>query len=54
MFDHEVTEPAWHFDVNAPWLKISPTRAAELISETFENAGELLRPFSDAQLNQAF
>ena len=54
VFDREVSDPAWHFDLNAPLLEISPTRAAELISETFEHAGELLRPFSDAQLNQAF
>ena len=54
VFGHEVTDPAWHFDINAPLLDVSRTRAAELISETFENGGELLRPFNDAELNQAF
>jgi hypothetical protein len=54
VFDHEVTDPAWHFVLDAPDLKVSPARAAEFISETFENSGDLLRRFSDGQLNQAF
>ena len=54
VFDHDVTDPAWHFDINAPYINLAPAAAAQLISEAFENGGELLRPFSDAQLNQGF
>jgi hypothetical protein len=54
VFDHPVTETAWHFDTNAPALVLPPERAAHLIAETFERAAELLRPFTDAQLNQGF
>ena len=54
VFDHEVSDPAWHFTIDAPDLTVTRTRAAELISETFENSGELLQRFSDAQMNQAF
>ena len=54
VFDHPVTDPAWHFSIDSPLLDPGPTRVAELIAETFEEGGELLQPFSDAQLNQAF
>lgn len=54
IFDHPVADPAWHFSVDSPLLDPGPTRVAELIAETFEAAGTLLQPFSDAQLNQAF
>jgi hypothetical protein len=54
VFDHPVTDPAWHFSIDSPSLDPGPTRVAELIAETFEEGGTLLRPFSDAQLNQAF
>lgn len=54
VFDHDVTDPAWHFQIHTPDPKVSPARAAEFISETFERSGDLLRRFSDAQLNQAF
>lgn len=54
LFDHEVTDPAWHFDIDAPYIHLPPAAAAELISETFEKSARLLRPFTDAQLNQGF
>ncbi len=54
VFDHPVTEIAWHFDVAAPELPLTKVRTAELVAETFERSGELLRPFTDAQLNQGF
>ena len=54
VFDHPVTDPAWHFSIDSRFLDPGPTRVAELIAETFEAAGTLLQPFSDAQLNQAF
>ena len=54
LFDHPVTDPAWHFDVDSPYLQVDAERAAELIAETFEASGTLLAPFTDAQLNQGF
>ena len=54
VFDRPVTDPAWHFSIDFPSLDPGPKRVAELVAETFEEGGELLRPFSDAQLNQAF
>jgi len=54
VFDHPVTETAWHFATDAPDLRLPPERAAHLIAETFERGAELLRPFTDAQLNQGF
>jgi hypothetical protein len=54
VFDHPVTDPAWHFDIDAPYQEHTAERTAVLIADTFERSGELLRPFSDAQLNQAF
>lgn len=54
VFAHPVTDPAWHFDIDAPYHELRASRSAELIAETFERAGELLQPFTDAQLNQGF
>jgi hypothetical protein len=54
LFDHPVTEIAWHFDAAAPYLRLPAHHAAALIAEAFERSGDLLRPFTDAQLNQGF
>jgi len=54
VFDHPVADPAWHWDPDAPSWEDSPENIAILITETFEQSGELLAPFSDAQLDQAF
>src|SRR3954471_13062880 len=54
VFDHPVTETAWHFDIDAPYLRLPPERAAQLIAETFERGAELLQPYTDEQLNQGF
>jgi len=54
VFDHPVTETAWHWDVDATYLTLPPAQAATLIAQTFERSAELLRPFTDAQLNQGF
>jgi hypothetical protein len=54
VFDHPVTETAWHFDIDAQDMVLSPEQAALLIAETFERGAELLQPFTDAQLNQGF
>ncbi len=54
LFDRPVEEPAWHFSIDCDDLEPGPARVAELVAETFERGAELLRPFSDAQLNQGF
>jgi len=54
VFDHPVAETAWHFDVDAPYLLMPAAHTATLVAETFERSGELLRRFTDAELNQGF
>jgi hypothetical protein len=54
VFDHPVTEVAWHFEIDAPDLRLPTAQVATLMAETFERSAELLRPFTDAQLNQGF
>lgn len=54
VFDHPVTEPAWHWEDNAPQWEDSPKRNTTFIAEAFERSGELLAAFSDEQLNQGF
>lgn len=54
VFDHPVTDPAWYWSLDAPEWNDSPEHIASLIADTFEQSGELLSRFSDAQLNQAF
>src|SRR5688500_15792399 len=51
-FDHEVTDPQWHFQPGSPHFEGSETDYAVLIEETFRNSGRDLRRFSDAQVNQ--
>jgi len=52
IFDHPVSDPAWYWEIDAPCWEGSPAEVALLIAETFERSGELLAPYSDAQLNQ--
>lgn len=54
LFDHPVTEPKWFWLEEFEYLDPGPTRTAELIAETYERSGELLAPYSDGQLNDAF
>jgi hypothetical protein len=54
VFDHPVAESAWYWEPDAPAWEESPEYIATLIAETFERSGELLAPFTDAQLNQGF
>jgi hypothetical protein len=46
-------EPVWTFDADEYYALLEPERKVELLSETFERSGELLAPYSDAQINQA-
>jgi uncharacterized protein (UPF0147 family) len=54
LFDHPVTDPAWHWSLDAPYIEPGNLRTATLIADTFERAAELLSPYSGAQLNQGF
>jgi hypothetical protein len=54
VFDHPVTDPAWHWAPDAPEWEGPPAQVATHIVETFEDSGRLLARFSDEQLNQAF
>jgi hypothetical protein len=54
VFDHPVTDPAWHWASDAPEWRESSSEVATHIAETFEQSGRLLARFSDEQLNQGF
>ena len=54
VFDHPVTDPAWHWAPDAPEWEGPPAQVATHIAETFEESGRLLARFSDEQLNQGF
>lgn len=54
VFDHPVTDPAWHWVADAPEWEGPPALVATHIAETFGDSGRLLSRFSDEQLNQAF
>lgn len=54
VFDHAVSDPAWHWGEDAPAWEGSAADTAVCVAETFERAGELLARFTDAQLNQGF
>lgn len=52
LFDHPVSEPAWHWDLDAPSFLAEESEIAELIELTFLNSSTDLHRFTDAQLNQ--
>lgn len=52
IFDHPVTNPAWHFDPNSAWWYSSEEESISYLTQLFENNGAILAPYSDAQLNQ--
>jgi len=52
VFDHEVTEPNWFFDVDEPEFRASDRELAELFSITMKNSGRDLCRYSDAQVDQ--
>ena len=54
VFDHPVSEPAWHWESGAPEWGYNAERDIGFITDAFERSGELLKPFSDEQLNQGF
>jgi hypothetical protein len=54
LFDHPVTDPAWYWDINRErWNeRDSSALALNYLTQLFENAGTILAPYSDAQVNQ--
>lgn len=54
VFDHEVKDPQWYFDIDAPEFSASPTEITELLSRTFLHAGKDLSGYTDAQVDQGF
>jgi hypothetical protein len=54
VFDHSVTEPAWHWDSDCDiWYVLNqPALAVEHLTRLFENAATVLGPFTNAQLCQ--
>ena len=54
VFDHPVTQPAWHFGVDAPWWnsEADPRRTVSHLRTLFEGAHQLVGAYTDAQLGQ--
>jgi hypothetical protein len=52
VFDHEVKDPQWYFDADAPEFEASPIEITELIGQTFLRAGKDLIEYTDAKVDQ--
>jgi hypothetical protein len=55
VFDHEDRGhllPEWYWDKDAPLFEATDDEMAELISQTFRNAGKDLTKYNDAQVDQ--
>jgi hypothetical protein len=54
VFDHPVLERAWHWDIDAEWWNeaAKPSVTLAYLTRLFENGGEILAAYSDAQINQ--
>jgi hypothetical protein len=52
VFDHPVTDPAWHWDINAEHWNGPAATIVAYLTQTFERADSVLLPFSDAQVYQ--
>jgi hypothetical protein len=51
LFDHPVTDPPWDQDADCDSAGLVPQLAVAYATRLFENAGELLAPYPDAQVN---
>jgi hypothetical protein len=54
VFDHPVADPAWYWSLDAAIWEDHPEKVVVYIADTFEQSGEMLAHFTDAQLNQGF
>lgn len=52
VFDHPVMDPAWYWDDDADLWDGPPVVTVTYIIRVFENADEIFKPYSDAQVNQ--
>lgn len=53
VFDHPVTDPAWHHVMGADvWGDSTPELIVSYLTQLFENSAEVCKPYSDAHLNQ--
>ncbi|MBP5977315.1 leucine-rich repeat domain-containing protein [Brasilonema sp. CT11] len=53
LFEHPVTEPAWHWQDGEDWLwDVPPEVTVAYVTKVFENPQEVFQSFSDAQVNQ--
>lgn len=54
VFDHPVNEltNAWYWDVDRDWWEEDTPDTVTFLTRTFEEAAEVLQPYTDAQLNQ--
>src|SRR5260370_33749873 len=52
MFDHAVTDPAWHWDTDADHAELEPQQVVTYAAKLFEGSGELLASYTDAQADQ--
>jgi len=51
-FDHPVSDPEWHFDIDAPTCDLSAETTVEYLTRLFTTSQKYLDRFSDDQLNQ--
>ena len=56
IFDHPVTDPAWHFGLDVEFYDCdgNPHQCIEYMGRLFSSPLQPLRPYTDAQINQGF
>ena len=52
VFDRPVPDPGWPLGGRTDWNVLTPSLSLEYLRRLFEESGELLRQFSDAQVNK--
>jgi hypothetical protein len=52
IFDHPVADPAWYWDIESNHQEYSPSTTVQYVTRLFLNSRELLKKYSDAQVNQ--
>jgi len=54
VFDHPVSDPAWHWNAGADTSEPPPPESVQCLTRLFQEPEPVLSPYSDAQLNQGF
>ena len=52
LFDHPVTDQPWYWDADRDSAELEPHRVVAYATRLFEDAGELLAPYHDAQAKE--